>query len=479
MATTWIKPIHKAKGRSVAATLADRIGYADNPDKTNNYELVKSFGCDYYTAANEFALTKELYEQQTGRGGRNGDIIAYHVRASFKPGEITPQMALEVGYALMEKLTHTRHQFLVAVHTDKRHVHCHCLFNAVNMDCSGKFRNPIGSMKIVRQISDFLCAERGLSIVENPQPSRGNYREWQDKNEPQSNRDKLQDLIDSHLSAGVVFEQFVAKMQSAGCEVKRGKYLSFKLPGAERFIRVKSLGDDYTEEALRERCSGQRTVTPRKNPTDDSGRKTAEYMEGAKKQKIPSLLIDIQSKIALGAGEAYVQWMKVFNLKNAARTLIFLKQNGIDSYEELRKKSSSASSDFSQLSSRLKEVEKRQIEITELQKQIGTYGKTRNIYAKYKASGWDKGFFDVHCADIMNHKATKKYFDEHNFKGKLPSVNSLKQEWAKLETERRGLMQGYKTAKEDYMSLCTAKSNADIMLFGSRQPQKSHERDAR
>ena len=158
MATTWIKPIHKAKGRTVAATLVERIGYADNPDKTNSYEFVKSYGCDYYTAANEWELSKQIYEQQTGRGGRNGDIIAYHVRQSFKPGEITPQAALEVGYALMEKFTHGKHQFVVAVHTDKEHIHCHCIFNAVNMDCDRKFRNPIRSMKIVRQISDFLCA---------------------------------------------------------------------------------------------------------------------------------------------------------------------------------------------------------------------------------------------------------------------------------------------------------------------------------
>ena len=297
MATTWIKPIHKAKGRTVAATLAERIGYADNPDKTNSYEFVKSYGCDYYTAANEWELSKSLYEQKTGRGGRNGDIIAYHVRQSFKPGEITPEKALEVGYALMEKFTHSRHQFVVAVHTDKQHIHCHCLFNAVNMGCDRKFRNPIRSMKIVRQISDFLCAERGLSIVENPKPSRGSYRDWQDKKEPQTNKDKLKDLIDNNISAGMVFEQFIGAMHNAGCEVKRGKYLSFKIPGAERFVRVKSIGEDYTEEALRERCFGKRTITPRKQSDDASELKAAEYAAAVSTQYRPTLLIDIQAKL--------------------------------------------------------------------------------------------------------------------------------------------------------------------------------------
>jgi hypothetical protein len=478
MATTWIKPIHKAKGRSVSATLADRLGYADNPDKTNSYEYVKSYGCDYYTAANEFALTKELYEQQTGRGGRNGDILAYHVRQSFKPGEITPEMALEVGYALMEKFTRNRHQFVVSVHTDKKHIHCHCIFSAVNMDCSGKFRNPIRSMKIVRQISDFLCAERGLSIVENPKPSRGSYRDWQDKKEPQSNRDKLQEMIDNNISAGMVFEQFIAAMQQAGCEVKRGKYLAFKIPGAERFIRVKSLEEDYTEEALRERCVGKRTVAPRKNSDDDSDRKTAEYMETVTKQNTPSLLIDIQAKIAQGAGDGYVHWMKIFNLKTAARTLIFLKEHGIDSYDELCEKSSAASTVFHASNERLKEIGTRQQEIKELQKYIGQYSKTRDAWARYKKSGYDRELFEAERADLTIHKAAKKYFDKLGMK-KLPTINSLKQEYAKLETERRQLIQGYKTAKENFMSICTAKANADVMLFGERQPQKSHDRGAR
>jgi Relaxase/Mobilisation nuclease domain. len=478
LATTWIKPIHKAKGRSVTATLAGSIGYADNPDKTDGYEFVKSYGCDYYTAPNDFALTKQLYEQQTGRSGRAGDILAYHVRQSFKPGEIAPEAALEVGFALMEKFTHGRHQFVVAVHTDKEHIHCHCIFSAANMDCTGKFRNPMRSMKIVRQISDFLCAERGLSIVENPKPSRGSYRDWQDKKEPQSNKNKLQNLIDSNLSAGMVFEQFIAAMHSAGCEVKRGKYLAFKVPDAERFIRVKSLGEDYTEEALRERCTGKRTIATKAKTYADAERKSAEYLVEVTKQNTPSLLIDVQAKIAAGAGDGYVHWMKIFNLKSAARTLIFLRDNGIDSYDELCEKSAAASNDFHKLGDRLKEIETRQQAITELQKNIGTYGKTRAAWERYKKSGYDPGVFEIERADITLHKAAKKYFDEHNFKTKLPSINSLKQEYAILETERKKLYAGYKELRQNYIDLCTAKSNADHILgIGKSETERVTERE--
>jgi len=475
MATTWIKPLHKAKGRSVAATLADRIGYADNPDKTNSYEFVKSYGCDYYTAANDFALSKITYEQQTGRVGRNGDILAYHVRQSFKPGEITPQAALEVGYALMEKFTHGRHQFVVAVHTDKQHIHCHCIFSAVNMDCDKKFRNPIRSMKIVRQISDYLCAERGLSIVENPKPSRGSYRDWQDKNEPQSNRDKLQDLIDNNISAGMVFEQFIAAMSAAGCEVKRGKYLSFKIPGAERFIRVKSIGDDYTEQALRERCVGKRPAPKRDNVEAQAERKTAAY---AASQYRPKLLIDIEEKLRQGYGEGFEQYARIQNLKEAAKTLIFLKENGIGTYEELVKKESDISADYYNMNERRKGIDERLSAITELQKYIGQYGKSRDVWAAYKKSGWDSAFFEANRADITLHKAAKNYFDEQGFKGKLPSINTLKQEYATLLAEKKSLG-NIKAAREKMIDWATAKNNTDSILFGSPQRQKSRDRDAR
>ena len=190
-------------------------------------------------------------------------------------------------------------------------------------------------MKIVRQISDYLCAERGLSIVENPKLSRGSYRDWQDKQESQSNRDKLRELIDANISAGMVFEQFIGEMHYAGCGVKRGKYLSFKIPGAERFIRVKSLGEDYEEQALRERCMGKRTVVPRHTSDEQTERKAVAYMDSVSKKNVPNLLIDIQEKIRQGAGAGYRQWMAVFNLKQSAKTLIFLQEQGIDTYEDL------------------------------------------------------------------------------------------------------------------------------------------------
>jgi hypothetical protein len=455
-------------------TLIERIGYAENPNKTEDYEYVKSYGCDYAAAANEFALAKTLYEQHTGRVRGGDDIIAFHLRQSFKPGEIEPAEALEIGYKLCEKFTHGKHQFVVAVHTDREHIHCHAVFSAVNLSCDGKFRNVRGSMKIVRQISDYLCAEHGLSIVENPQPSRGSYADWQDKKEPATNKDKLRELIDKSIPGGMVFEQFIAAMNAAGCEVKHGKYLAFKLPGAERFIRVKSLGDDYTEQALRERCIGKRRMVSPPQVASDK----------------PHLLIDIQQKIREGKGAGYEHFAKLFNLKEAAKTLIYLQGNGIDSYEDLKRQASKSSADFRKLTQEIRDIDAKQKDIAELQKQIGVYTKTRGVFEAYRKSGWNRDYFENNRIDITLHRAAKKYFDAQNLDGRLPPIASLKQEWATLDSEKKCLYRDYYRARDSHKELQTALLNTEQILSISRggqireqeperQRQKSHSHDAR
>jgi hypothetical protein len=322
--------------------------------------------------------------------------------------------------------------------------------------------------------------ENGLSIIEAPGLSKGyNRAEYLGDRKPPTGRDKLREMIDNSLRVGMTFPDLLVALRKAGCEIKIGKQPSIKPPGSKKFFRLDTVGEDYTQEAIMERLAGKRDVVPRKKSEDDSERKAAEYMAAVNNQNRPSLLFDIQVKIAEGAGDAYVHWMKIFNLKTAARTLIFLKENGIDSYDELCEKANAISDEYHPLLSRLKEIGDRKKEITELQKHIGQYGKTRDVYAAYKRSGFDRAFYDANVADILLHKAAKNYFNEHNFKTKLPSINQLKAEWGTLEKERRELSPQYHAAKGKYLPLCTAKANADVILFGARQPQKSHDRDAR
>ena len=199
------------------------------------------------------------------------------------------------------KLTHGRHAFVACTHVDKRHIHTHIVINSTSRDCTRKFRNFYRSSFVIRRISDQLCLENGLSVIENPQPSPGkDYGTWLGGDKPVTNRRRLEDLIDSVLPACKDLEGFIFKMKAAGCDIKCGKYLSFKLPGAERFIRCRNLGADYSEDAIFERILGKRVVAPRQKITAPAA---APYK--------PKLLIDIQEKMQQGYGAGFEHFAKI------------------------------------------------------------------------------------------------------------------------------------------------------------------------
>jgi len=463
VATTTIIPLHTGKGRTVATALGISVGYIENPDKTEQGEWVTSYECDPLIADDEFLFSKNHYAAVTGRDQGANDVIGYHLRISFKPGETDAQTANKIGYDLAFRLTKGNHAFVCCTHTDKHHIHSHVVINSTSLDCKRKFRNFKGSSFAVRRIADYLCVENGLSIVTNPKPSRGSYANWQGDTKPQSNRENLKQMIDAALENCEDYEAFIAAMIAAGCEVKRGKNLAFKIPGAERFARCKSLGEDYTEEAILERLKGLRKVERRQStPALD----TAFVPFVITGQTKFGLLIDIQTKIQEGKGEGYVQWAKVYNLKQAAQTLIYLQENGIDSYDELAKKSADASSNFNGRLNRIKEIDSRQKEISELQKHMGTYGKTKDIYSQYIKSGRNEKFYEEHRADITLHQAAKNYFDSLGYdkNKKLPSMDSLKQEWATLNSEKKNLYHGYRELKDRRMELLMAKDNTERLL---------------
>ena len=477
MATTWMKSVHRTNSGSISAAIKRTLEYTGEKSKTQGGALIAAYECDPMTAQSEFLLSKKLYERRTGRNQGQRDVIGYHIRQSFKAGEVTAEQALDIGYELAMRWTRGNHQFVVAAHTNTDNPHTHIFFNSVTLEHDRKFQDFKRSAIALRRVSDKLCLEQGLSIIEKPGLSKGfNRAQYLGSRKPPTGRENLQELIDDSLSAGMTFPDLLVALRKAGCEIKTGKQYSIKPPGSKKFFRLDTVGEDYSYDAIMERLKGTRTVQKRKTSSDAADIKTAAYAEA---QKHPNLLIDIQAKIQEGAGAGYVQWMRVFNLQTAARTLIFLKENGIDSYDELCEKSAAASGEFHSSSKRVREIEARQKDISELQKQIGYYGKSRDIYAKYKASGFSQDFYDVHATDIILHRAAKKYFDELGMK-KLPSINQLKQEYAELGTEKKKLYATYKAAKQKNVALGTAKANADIMLFGTRTPpHKTQNRDAR
>ena len=457
MATTAIIPIHAGKGRPVAATLKMSVGYIKNSEKTDNGQWVTAYACDPLIADNEFMFSKNQYAAITGRSQGTKDILAYHLRIAFKPGEIDAKKANQIGYDLAMKLTHGYHAFVCCTHTDRGHIHSHIIVNSTSLDCTRKFRNFKNSSFAIRRIADKLCLENGLSIVENPKPSPGkDYGKWLGGEKAPTMRDKLCELIDNSISADMDFEQFILRLKEQGVDVKRGKQISLKIPGAERFARLDTLGDNYSEAAIRERLSDERIIVKK----SDSKTLVTPIISPEK----PSLLIDIQSKITQGYSGGFIHWAKVENLKQSAKTLLYLREVGIDSYAELIRQYNNVQSEFSRRSERIKKADEKMAAISDLQKQIGTYSKTRNVYAAYKRSGFDQAFFEANAADIILHKTAKKYFDNQGFKGKLPSINSLKEAWGNLAKEKRKLYAGYKELRDRDRALAAAKHNCDKIL---------------
>ena len=467
MATTRLMPLHSGKGRTVAEALGRVTDYVKNPEKTNGGDLVTAYQCNPSIADQEFLFAKSRYAVITGRERKDNDVIAYHLRQSFKPGEITPEMANKIGYDLAMSLTKGNHAFIVCTHVDKHHVHSHIVFNSTALDCTRKFRNFLGSSFAVRRISDMLCLENGLSVIAEPKPSRGNYGTWLGEDKPPTIRGQLEVLIDTALGQGCKdFDSFLATMKAAGVEIKRGKHLAFKIPSGKRFVRCDSLSDDYTEAAIMERISGKRIVAPKA--------KTAAPTK-------PNMLIDIQAKIQQANSPGFERWAKIFNLKEMARTVIYLQENNLTDLGELERACDAAVQKFNDLSDRMKAANARVKEISELQKHIGAYGKTREIYAQYrKLTGrkQDK-FYEQHANEIAACQAAKRYFDSLGLK-KLPSVQSLKQEYATLQAENKKRYPEQKQAKEKMIELLTAKNNVERILgMTEKEKNRDHQQGAR
>ena len=457
MAATWIRPLKVNKGKTIAQTITDRTDYAENPDKTNKGELVNGYECDPHTVDAEFLLSKRQYEHITGRDQGSHNALAYHIRQSFKPGEITPQEANLVGQELALRFIKGKHAFIVATHIDRAHIHNHIVFNSTTLDCTRKFNNFKGSTFAVRRLSDQICLEHGLSVIKDPKPSPGrDYGEWLGDDRVPSFRELLRQAIDAALEQKPAdLDAFLAAMEAAGYQVKRGKHLAFKGPGQKNFTRCRenTLGADYTEAAIRDRIAGR---VPRH-------RATASGIPSSAGAVRPNLLIDIQARMQAGKGQGYERWARVFNLKEMAKTLIYLEENGLTEYAALEERTAAATASFHDLSVQIKAAETRMAEINDLQKHIGNYNRTRDIYRQYKASRFSKSFRADHEGEIILHQAAKKAFDALGTK-KLPTIKVLQTEYAKLLTEKKRLYKDYRQTRDQMRSLQTAKQNTDQLL---------------
>ena len=452
MAISNILPRKTMRNRTRLQSMTERHDYDQKAEKTRDGELVSSYMCSPETAAKEFEESKQLYHQLTGRKQPpKRDVIMYRVIQSFKPGEVSPEEANRIGYELAMKFTGGQHQFVVSTHVDKKHIHTHIEFNSTNLNCDGKFVNPLNSYLILRRLNDDLCRAHGLSVIEHPKERTKPEGEAAAIKYGISFKEQLRQTIDRMIPDCRDYDDFLARMRAVGYEIKEGKQLSFRAPGQERFTRSCRLGADYTKEALRERSATRRGYSAAaKKPVQRTG------------QKI-NLLIDIQAKMAAGKGAGYERWAKIFNLKEAAKTLNFLIENGLTDYDELTARAEQAGTRFDETSRRIKQLEARMAEVAQLKTHIINYSKTREVYAAYKKSRHKKEFLAEHGAEIAQHEAAKKAFDALGGKP-IPKVAQLSQEYAALLAEKQEQYAEYKALRQDMIDYRTMKQNVDKIL---------------
>ena len=441
MAVTKIKP--------VKSTLSKALDYIENPDKTDGKMLISSFGCSYETADIEFGYT-------LSQALDKGNNLAFHLIQSFAPGEVDYEKAHEIGKQLADAVTKGQHEYVVTTHIDKGHIHNHIIFCAVNFVDHHKYNSNKRSYYGIRNMSDKLCRENGLSVVVPGKGSKGkSYAEYQAEKTGTSWKGKLKTTVDALIPQVSSFEELLTRLQAAGYEIKPGKYVSCRAPGQERFTRLKTLGADYTEEAIRERIAGRRT----------------KVAKAPREQRGVSLLIDIENSIKAAQSKGYEQWAKIHNLKQAAKTMNFLTEHKIEQYADLVSRIEEMAAESGQAADALKNAEKRLADMAVLIKNVSTYQKTKPVYDAYRKARNREKYRAGQEQAIILHEAAARSLKATGI-AKLPNLAALQSEYEALQAQKEALYADYGKLEKKVREYDIIKQNIDNILQADRQPER-------
>ena len=442
------------KIKAIRGTLSKAIAYILNPEKTDEKLLVSSYGCASETAAREFEWTRKIAEQ---KGMNPVRIIARHVIQSFEIGEVTPELAHEIGKQFADEILGGKYEYVLTTHIDKDHVHNHLIFNAVDFVDYHAYKSYKRIYYDMREVSDRLCKENGLSVIPPSQNKGMGYKEYTEAKRGTSWKQKLKQTIDRLVITAKDYDDFLRLMQEAGYEIKTGKYISFRAEGQERFTRSKTIGENYTEERIKERIAGR---TPRRN----------------RRQTVPkgiSLIGDIQERIRLIDSKGYEYKAKLTILKEAARTLNYLTENNLLQYADLEKKVEDIHSSYDRTGKELKGVEARLREVQPLIKNISNYQRLKPVYDAFQKAKDKPGFKAKHEAELVIFEAARSTLLAMQGDEKLPSLKTLQAEQQRLLEEQQRLYDERVKLKKEVKQIETIKSNVDTFLA----PSVDHDRD--
>lgn len=442
------------KIKAIRGTLSKAIAYILNPEKTDEKLLVSSYGCASETAAREFEWTRKIAEQ---KGMNPVRIIARHVIQSFEIGEVTPELAHEIGKQFADEILGGKYEYVLTTHIDKDHVHNHLIFNAVDFVDYHAYKSYKRIYYDMREVSDRLCKENGLSVIPPSQNKGMGYKEYTEAKRGTSWKQKLKQTIDRLVITAKDYDDFLRLMQEAGYEIKTGKYISFRAEGQERFTRSKTIGENYTEERIKERIAGR---TPRRN----------------RRQTVPkgiSLIGDIQERIRLIDSKGYEYKAKLTILKEAARTLNYLTENNLLQYADLEKKVEDVHSSYNRTGKELKGVEARLREVQPLIKNISNYQRLKPVYDAFQKAKDKPGFKAKHEAELVIFEAARSTLLAMQGDEKLPSLKTLQAQQQRLLDEQQRLYDERAKFKKEVKKIETIKSNVDTFLA----PSADHDRD--
>ena len=434
--------------------MSKAIAYILNPEKTDEKLLVSSYGCASETAAREFEWTRKIAEQ---KGMNPVRIIARHVIQSFEIGEVTPELAHEIGKQFADEILGGKYEYVLTTHIDKDHVHNHLIFNAVDFVDYHAYKSYKRIYYDMREVSDRLCKENGLSVIPPSQNKGMGYKEYTEAKRGTSWKQKLKQTIDRLVITAKDYDDFLRLMQEAGYEIKTGKYISFRAEAQERFTRSKTIGENYTEERIKERIAGR---TPRRN----------------RRQTVPkgiSLIGDIQERIRLIDSKGYEYKAKLTILKEAARTLNYLTENNLLQYADLEKKVEDVHSSYDRTSKELKVVEARLREVQPLIKNISNYQRLKPVYDAFQKAKDKPSFKAKHEAELVIFEAARSTLLAMQGDEKLPSLKTLQAEQQRLLDEQQRLYDERAKLKKEVKQIETIKSNVDTFLA----PSADHDRD--
>lgn len=442
------------KIKAIRGTLSKAIAYILNPEKTDEKLLVSSYGCASETAAREFEWTRKIAEQ---KGMNPVRIIARHVIQSFEIGEVTPELAHEIGKQFADEILGGKYEYVLTTHIDKDHVHNHLIFNAVDFVDYHAYKSYKRIYYDMREVSDRLCKDNGLSVIPPSQNKGMGYKEYTEAKRGTSWKQKLKQTIDRIVITAKDYDDFLRLMQEAGYEIKTGKYISFRAKGQERFTRSKTIGENYTEERIKERIAGR---TPRR-----SQRQTT--------PKGISLIGDIQERIRLIDSKGYEHKAKLTILKEAARTLNYLTENNLLQYADLEKKVEDVHSSYDRTGKELKGVEARLREVQPLIKNISNYQRLKPVYDAFQKAKDKPSFKAKHEAELVIFEAARSTLLAMQGDEKLPSLKTLQAEQQRLLEEQQRLYDERAKLKKEVKQIETIKSNVDTFLA----PSADHDRD--